>query len=38
VAGAARSHAAACIVQTGARAALLGSISAGLRGQEERLA
>jgi hypothetical protein len=38
VAGAARSHAAACVVQTGARAALLGSISAGLHGQETRLA
>jgi hypothetical protein len=38
IAGAARSHAAACIEQTGARAALLGSIAAGLRGQEVRLA
>jgi hypothetical protein len=38
VAGAAQSHAAACVAQTGARAALLGSIAAGLRGQESRLA
>lgn len=38
VAGAAASHAGACISQSGARAALLGSISAGLRGQDGRLA
>jgi hypothetical protein len=35
---AADSHAAACLAQTGARAALLGSIAAGLRGQAGRLA
>jgi hypothetical protein len=35
---AADSHAAACLDQIGARAALLGSIAAGLRGQEGRLA
>lgn len=33
VSSAADSHAAACLPQSGARAALLGSISAGLRGQ-----
>ena len=38
VASAAASHAAACLEQSGARAALLGSISAGLRGQDGRLA
>lgn len=38
VAAAADSHAAACVTQSGARAALLGSISAGLRGQDGRLA
>jgi len=38
VAGAADSHATACLDQTGARAALLGSIAAGLRGQDGRLA
>ncbi len=38
VAAAASSHAAACLEQTGARAALLGSIAAGLRGQDGRLA
>jgi len=38
VAAAATSHAAACLDQSGARAALLGSIAAGLRGQEARLA
>jgi hypothetical protein len=38
VAAAASSHAAACLDQSGARAALLGSIAAGLRGQEARLA
>ncbi|WP_040338182.1 hypothetical protein [Candidatus Blastococcus massiliensis] len=38
VAAAASSHAAACLDQTGARAALLGSITAGLRGQDGRLA
>lgn len=38
VTAAADSHAAACLEQTGARAALLGSISAGLRGQAVRLA
>ena len=32
------SHAAACLQQTGARAALLGSIAAGLRGSAVRLA
>jgi hypothetical protein len=34
----ATSHATACLEQTGARAALLGSIAAGLRGQDGRLA
>lgn len=38
VAAAADAHAAACLDQTGARAALLGSIAAGLRGQDARLA
>ena len=38
VAAAAASHAAACLEQSGARAALLGSIAAGLRGQDGRLA
>ncbi|TQN41890.1 hypothetical protein FHU33_1275 [Blastococcus colisei] len=38
VAAAAASHAAACVGQSGARAALLGSISAGLAGQDGRLA
>jgi hypothetical protein len=38
VAAAATSHATACADQTGARAALLGSIAAGLRGQEGVLA
>lgn len=38
VAAAATSHATACVAQSGARAALLGSISAGLRGQDGRLA
>jgi hypothetical protein len=38
VAAAATSHGAACVDQSGARAALLGSIAAGLRGQEGRLA
>jgi hypothetical protein len=38
VATAAASHAAACLEQSGARAALLGSIAAGLRGQDGRLA
>ncbi|TFV70568.1 hypothetical protein E4P39_20000 [Blastococcus sp. CT_GayMR19] len=38
VAAAASSHAAACLEQSGARAALLGSIAAGLRGQDGRLA
>jgi hypothetical protein len=33
----AESHAAACVEQVGARAALLGSIAAGLRGQAARL-
>lgn len=37
VAAAADSHAAACLDQSGARAALLGSIAAGLRGQDGRL-
>lgn len=37
VTAAASSHAEACLDQTGARAALLGSISAGLRGQQSRL-
>jgi hypothetical protein len=34
VAAAATSHTTACVEQTGARAALLGSIAAGLRGQD----
>jgi hypothetical protein len=38
VAATGRSHAAACVAQIGGRAALLGSIAAGLRGQEVRLA
>jgi hypothetical protein len=38
VTGAADSHAAACLEQSGARAALLGSIAAGLRGHAARLA
>jgi phage I-like protein len=38
VAAAADSHAAACVDQSGARAALLGAITAGLRGQDGRLA
>ncbi|WP_113812713.1 hypothetical protein [Blastococcus sp. TBT05-19] len=38
VAAAATSHAAACLDQSGARAALLGSVAAGLRGHEARLA
>ena len=38
VAAAAGSHAAACLEQSGARAALLGSIAAGLRGQDGPLA
>jgi len=38
VAAAATSHAAACLDQSGARAALLGSVAAGLRGQDARLA
>ena len=37
-AAAATSHGTACLDQSGARAALLGSIAAGLRGQEARLA
>ena len=37
VAAAASSHAAACVAATGARAALLGSVAAGLRGQERGL-
>ena len=37
VAAAADSHAAACLDQSGARAALLGSIAAGLRGHAVRL-
>ncbi len=37
VAAAAESHAAACLDFTGARAALLGSIAAGLRGQDGQL-
>ncbi|MCU1613776.1 MAG: hypothetical protein JWO98_1316 [Frankiales bacterium] len=37
VAAAADSHAAACLEQSGARAALLGSIAAGLRGQDGEL-
>ncbi len=38
VAAAAASHADACLDQSGARAALLGSVSAGLSGQDSRLA
>jgi hypothetical protein len=38
IAAAADSHATACLDQTGGRAALLGSIAAGLRGQDGRLA
>jgi hypothetical protein len=38
VAAAADSHATACVNQSGARAALLGAITAGLRGQDGRLA
>jgi hypothetical protein len=38
VSAAATSHATACVDQSGARAALLGSIAAGLRGQDGRLA
>jgi hypothetical protein len=38
VAAASTSHGAACLDQSGARAALLGSIAAGLRGQDGRLA
>jgi hypothetical protein len=38
VAAAATSHATACLDQSGARSALLGSIAAGLRGQDGRLA
>ena len=38
VASASASHAAACLEQSGGRAALLGSIAAGLRGQDGRLA
>jgi hypothetical protein len=38
VSTAASSHAAACLDQSGARAALLGSIAAGLRGHDGRLA
>lgn len=38
VAAAAQSHAIACLDFTGARAALLGSIAAGLRGQDGQLA
>ncbi len=38
VAAAADSHAAACLEQSGARAALLGSLAAGLRGHAARLA
>ncbi|NEK86922.1 hypothetical protein GCU60_14345 [Blastococcus saxobsidens] len=38
VAVAATSHASACLDQAGGRAALLGSIAAGLRGHEARLA
>jgi hypothetical protein len=38
VAAAATSHATAAVDQSGARAALLGSIAAGLRGQDGRLA
>jgi hypothetical protein len=38
VTAAATSHGTACLGQSGARAALLGSIAAGLRGQDARLA
>jgi hypothetical protein len=38
VAAAAASHATACLDQSGARAALLGSIAAGLAGQDQGLA
>ncbi len=38
VTAAASAHARACARQTGARAALLGSIAAGLRGHEAALA
>jgi len=38
VAATATSHATACLDQSGQRAALLGSIAAGLRGQDRRLA
>lgn len=38
VAATATSHATACLDQSGARAALLGSIAAGLRGHDGRLA
>jgi hypothetical protein len=38
VKAAAASHATACLGQSGARAALLGSIAAGLRGQDVKLA
>jgi hypothetical protein len=38
VTAAATSHATACLDQSGARAALLGSVAAGLRGQDGRLA
>lgn len=38
VAATATSHATACLDQSGPRAALLGSIAAGLRGQDRRLA
>ncbi len=38
VAGTAASHAAACVDASGARAALLGSVAAGLRGHEAALA
>jgi hypothetical protein len=38
VSATADSHAGACVTQSGARAALLGSIAAGLRGQDGRLA
>jgi hypothetical protein len=38
VVAASTSHATACLDQSGARAALLGSIAAGLRGQDRRLA
>ena len=37
VAAAASAHAAACVAATGVRAALLGSVTAGLRGQERGL-